>query len=460
MTPPTLPNPERRDSERRNVYIPILLWEMVDGKPTGPNAQVIAKDISESGVAFRSKNAYAVDTVLHAEIHLPGVHTSINTQLRSVRVEAVVGRELFTIGTTFEGISDKDRALIKNLVEGLDLYRILDESRKIDASDIHLTVGRPPLFRMHGRIQTTSNRPVQDGEIRAMLFPLLNEAQIEYFDTKHELDFAFSPSIDSRYRVNLHMQKGFLEAAIRAIPVSTRSFRKLGLPSEVLERFCREKAGLFLIAGKTGSGKTTTLTTMIDFINENSEEVIITIEDPVEYIHSSKKSVIKQREIGNDTISYAEALRHTLRQDPDVIVVSELLDPESLVSAIRAAETGHLVIATIHAPDTAQTIERILNMFPPEHFDSICNQIASCLIGVLFQMLVPTLKGDLVVATELLVNTSAVRAVIRDRKFSQLVSYIETGKNVGMHTLQSSLWALESAGVIDASTVQASLKLG
>jgi twitching motility protein PilT len=433
---------------------------MVGDKPTGPNSQVIAKDISESGLAFRSKTAYALGTILHAEVHLPGRAIPVSTRLRTVRVEAVVGKELFTIGATFESMPDEERTYVKTLVEGLDLYRILAEARKLEASDIHLTVGRPPLFRTHGRIQSNEGRLIQDGEIRAMLFPLLNEAQIEYFETKHELDFAFSPSVDSRYRVNLHVQKGFLEAAIRAIPVHSRSFRKLGLPGDVLERFCREKAGLFLIAGKTGSGKTTTLTTMIDFINENLEKVIITIEDPVEYIHSSKKSVIKQREIGNDTISYAEALRHTLRQDPDVIVVSELLDGESLVSAIRAAETGHLVIATIHAPDTAQTLDRVLNMFPPEHFDSICNQMASCLLGIMFQMLVPSTKNDLVVATELLVNTSAVRAVIRDRKFSQLVSYIETGKNVGMHTLQSSLWALEASGQIEPATIQASLKLG
>jgi twitching motility protein PilT len=282
--------------------------------------------MSASGVSFRSKSVYAIGALLQAEMHLPGRNAPVLTKLRVVRLEAVVGKELFLIGASFETLANEDRLFIGRALEGLNFYQILAASREAGASDIHLTVGRPPIFRMKGRIQMMEMVPLQDGQIRAMLYPLLNESQIEFFEEKRELDFAFSPSVDTRYRVNLHVQKGFLEAAIRSIPAHTRTFKKLGLPAEVLERLAREKSGLFLISGKTGAGKTTTLTTLIDYINENLEKVIITIEDPVEYIHSSKKSVVKQREIGNDTASYAEALRHTLRQDPDVIIVSELLD--------------------------------------------------------------------------------------------------------------------------------------
>jgi twitching motility protein PilT len=446
---------ERRIATRRNVYIPLLCWELVNEKPSGPNIQIFIKDMSESGVAFKSQAIYQIGTVLQAEIYMPGRGRPIVTRLKVARVEALVGEEKFLIGAAFTEMGADDRNYIASSLEGLNLYKILAASKEINASDIHLTVGRPPICRIQGRIQFLGGTPIVEGQIKAMVFPLLNAAQVTFFENNKELDFAFSPTVDTRYRVNLHIQKGFLEAAIRAIPASTRNFKKLNLPYDQLERLCREKSGLILISGKTGSGKTTTLTSMIDYINNNLEKVIITIEDPVEYVHTSNKSILKQREIGSDTASYAEALKHTLRQDPDIIIVSELLDSESILSAIRAAETGHLVIATIHAPDSAQTMERILNLFPPEHSANICNQIASCLIGILFQMLLPDTKGNLTLATELLISTSAIRANIRDGKFSQLGSYIQTGSNVGMYTLESSLQKLYDAGVIDSKTFQA-----
>lgn len=445
---------ERRDVRRRRVFIPIICREVTGGKPPGPNIQITLQDLSETGVGFRSKVIYSVGVEMQTEMYLPTRNAPITPMIRIERIETVPGSNTYVLGAVFMKITDDEKKAIVDCLESLDLYKILDEAQKGEASDIHLTVGQAAVFRRHGRLSLMQAKPLEEGQIRGMLFPLLNETQIENFEKDKELDFAFSPTLDTRYRVNMHIQKGLAEAALRNIPTKVPDFKKLGIPEEQLQRFCQERAGLVLISGKTGAGKTTTLTAMIDYVNRNLEKVLITVEDPIEYIHRSQKSVIKQRELGSDTKSYAEALKHTLRQDPDIIVVSELLDAESVRSAIRAAETGHLVISTIHAPDTSQTIERILNLFPPEHSTSICQQLSSCLVGIMFQMLLPDKKGGLAAATELLVNSSAIRTSIREGRFSQIGFSIQTGAQQGMYTLETCLRKLIENGVIDEKTAQ------
>ncbi len=444
---------ERRDSRRRNIFIPIICRELTAGKVTGPNVPVVVRDLSEDGLSFKSKIIYSTSAQLMAEIYLPTRKVPITPILKVERVDSMVGSENFLIGCAYSDISPDDKKAVMDCLDSLDLYKVLAEAKKTEASDIHLTVGHPAIFRTRGRLSYMQSPEIQEGEIKAMLYPLLTDQQIELFEKNHELDFAFSPTLDSRYRVNMHMQRGFTEAALRSIPANAATFRKLNLPEEQLQKFCREKAGLVLISGKTGAGKTTTLTTMIDSANTELERVIITIEDPIEYIHRSKKSVVKQRELGSDTASYAEALRHSLRQDPDIIVVSELLDAEAVMSAIRAAETGHLVIATIHAPDTAATIERILNLFPPEHGTSICQQLSTVLIGIMFQMLIPDKKGSLVAATELLIVNNAIRSCIREARFSQIHFTIQTSGALGMYTLDTCLRKLHEDGIIDEKTM-------
>jgi twitching motility protein PilT len=449
-------NLERRESTRKNIYVPIVCHEIVSGSPTSPNVQTVVHDLSEIGLSFKSKVIYSINTLLQAEIYLPTQKLPITPMIKVERVDSVVSAEQdqYMIGSVFSALTPEEKNAILECLENIDLYKILDHAKKIEASDVHLTVGQPAVFRTRGKLSYMESNPIQDGQVRAMLYPILNNTQIKNFETNKELNFAFSPSLDSRYRVNLHVQKGFLEAALRNIPVNALTFKQLGLPEPQLQRFCQEKAGLVLISGKTGSGKTTTLTTMIDYVNRNLQKVLVTVEDPIEYIHKSDKSIIKQREIGSDTKSYGEALKHTLRQDPDIVVVSELLDGESVLSALRAAETGHLVISTIHAPDTAQTIERILNFFPPEHANGICQQLSSVLLGILFQMLIPDKKGELVAASELLISNSAIRTSIREGRFSQIGFTIQTGSNLGMYTLETSLTRLKENDIIDDNVIQ------
>ena len=443
---------ERRSNTRKNVFLPILCREWVDGKSVGASIPVILRDLSEDGVGFKSKTIYPTGTLLQTEIYLPSRKTPIHPTLIIERVDVIAGTETYVIGALFSDILEEEKKALIDCLKELDLYKILDAAKKAAASDIHLTVGHPAVFRSSGKLFPMKAPPIEEDQIKAMLYPLLNDEQLEYFEKNRELDFAFSPTLDSRYRANLHMQKGFTEAALRNIPSTVSDFKKLMLPEEALQKFCQEKAGLVLISGKTGAGKTTTLTTMIDYVNRHLQKVLISVENPIEFIHHSEKSIIKQRELGSDTKSYAAALRHTLRQDPDIIVVSELLDADSVLAAMRAAETGHLVISTIHAPDTGQTIERILNLFPPEHANSICQQLSSVLIGVLFQMLIPDKKGNLVAATELLLNNSAIRTSIRERRFSQIGFSIQTGASQGMHTLEHCLKRLKDDGIIDEET--------
>ncbi len=452
MTSPAREPQERREARRRPIFIPIVCRELTEGKALGPSIQFTLQNMSEEGIGFRSKTIYPMDMQLQAEIYLPTRKQPITPVLKIERVDSAIGSSTYFIGAAFEKIEAEEVKAILECLDSLDLYKILDEAQKIGASDIHLTVGHPAVFRLRGRMSQMKSKAIEEGQVRAMLYPLLNEMQVDIFEKTKELDFAFSPNLDTRYRVNMHMQRGFTEAALRNIPSKVPDFKRLGLPEEQLQRICQEKAGLMLISGKTGAGKTTTLTAMIDYVNRNLEKVLITVEDPIEYIHSSQKSVIKQRELGSDTQSYAEALKHTLRQDPDIIVVSELLDAEAVRAAMRAAETGHLVISTIHAPDSSQTIERILNMFPPEHSNSVGQQLSTCLLGIMYQVLVPDRKENLVAATEMLVCNNAIRSSIREGRYSQIGFAIQTGGALGMYSLETCLRKLVENNIIDEKT--------
>ena len=361
-------------------------------------------------------------------------------------------KDNYIIGTQFVDISSEDRYTLSDVIEKMNLYLILESALKGGASDIHLTIGKPPMVRKDGKILSMATEALVEGQVEAMLYPLLNKEQIEKFEKTRELDFAFSPDIHSRFRVNMHWQKGFAEASLRNIPTQVKNFLELGLQSQMMQNFCNEKAGLILIAGTTGAGKTTTMSAMVEHINKVHEKVVITVEDPIEYTFKSEKSVIKQRELGSDTYSYSDALRHVLRQDPDIICIGELLDGDCLLSAMRAAETGHLVVSTIHATNTKSAVERAVNFFPPEHALNIRQLISSCLVGILYQVLVPTIEGGRVMASELLLNNNAVKNLIREGKYSQIDNILQTGRSQGMYMLKHSLDDLFAAGVITEET--------
>ncbi len=330
----------------------------------------------------------------------------------------------------------------------MDLRELLLMANERKASDLHLTFDTPPILRIDGDLVSTDREPLTKDQLKKIIYGVLSDRQKEKFEQDRELDFSLALSGMDRYRVNVHIQRGSVEAAFRRIPLFIPNMEELGLPP-VLADLARKRNGLVLITGPTGTGKTTTLASIINLINEERKELIIMIEDPIEYVHFNKKSVIKQREVFSDTHSFAEALKRCLRQDPDVIVVGEMRDLETISTALTAAETGHLVLATLHTPDAPQTIERIIDVFPPHQQGQVRLQLASALQGVVSQVLLPRAEGEgRVLATEIMMATPGVRNLIREQAIEQLPTAIQTGSAYGMHTMDKCLQLLCQSGTV------------
>ena len=326
------------------------------------------------------------------------------------------------------------------------------------ASDLHLTEKEPPILRIDGRLLRTKFAPLSRDDLKKMIYSILTNTQKEVFERDLELDLSLAlPGLD-RFRVNIHMQKGSVEAAFRRVPLVIPKLEDLGLPPIVID-LARKPNGLVLVTGPTGMGKTTTLAAMIDLINNEKECHIISIEDPIEFIFTNKKAVIKQREVYADTHSFADALKHALRQDPNVIIVGEMRDLETIATTLTAAETGHLVLATLHTPDAPQTIERIIDVFPPHQQQQVKLQLADSLQGVVSQLLLPTAAGKgRVLATEILMATPGVRNLIREQEIEQIPTLMQTGSQYGMKTMDKSLKELFNQGKITLDTALSKVK--
>jgi twitching motility protein PilT len=331
----------------------------------------------------------------------------------------------------------------------LDFAELLMEVVDRRASDLHMTAGAPPMVRVRGRLSPVEGYPVLKAtDTREIVYSILSNAQRQKLENNWQIDFAYTIPGRARFRVNAYFQRAAVGAAFRLIPFEVTPLRSLGLPPAVAE-FANRARGLVLVTGPTGSGKSTTLASLIDVINETREEHIMTIEDPIEFLHAHKKCIVNQRELGSDATSFADALTAALRQDPDVILVGEMRDLETISTAITAAETGHLVFATLHTQDTPQTIDRIIDVFPSAQQGQVRAQLSVALQGIMTQMLLPTADGSSrCVATEVLVPTPAVRNLIREAKSHQIYSVLQTGGAHGMQTMDASLSQLVRAGKI------------
>jgi twitching motility protein PilT len=326
------------------------------------------------------------------------------------------------------------------------------------ASDLHITEDEPPVLRIDGRIFRTHLETLNKQDLKKMIYSVLSNSQKEVFERELELDFSLAlPGLD-RFRVNVHLQKGAVEAAFRRIPLEIPTIEKLGLP-QIITDLARKPNGLVLITGPTGMGKTTTLAAMIDLINSERECLITCIEDPIEFIYTNKRSIVKQREVYSDTHSFAQALRHALRQDPNVIVVGEMRDLETISTALTAAETGHLVLATLHTPDAPQTVSRIIDVFPPHQQTQVKLQLSDCLQGVVSQLLLPQASGTgRVLATEIMVATSSIRNLIREQQIEQIPTMMQTGSQYGMNTMDKCLKDLIQKGLITLDIAMSKVK--
>ena len=318
-------------------------------------------------------------------------------------------------------------------------YKLLDLTIKSQASDLHLSVGHPPIMRIAGSLVPMIKEKKLTNEVsKGLIFSLMNKKQQDRFLEKKELDFSYNFQDRARFRINVSFQRNSVSCALRLVPNNIRTIKELSLPS-VLRSFTKVKQGFVLLCGPSSQGKSTTLAALIDEINHTRADHIITIEDPIEYVFQDDQSIVDQREVGEDTLSFANALRSTFRQDPDVIMVGEMRDAETMATAITAAETGHLVFATLHTNSASQTIHRIVDSFDPAEQSQIRSQLSGSLLGIVSQRLVPRIKGGLVPACEVLIANHAVSNLIRENKIHEIPSVIETSLEQGMISLNRSL---------------------
>ena len=332
-------------------------------------------------------------------------------------------------------------------VEDLHLDDLLRETCERGSSDLHLTVALPPMLRVDGSLVHTGYQPLAPNDTQRLIYDILTGDQVQSFEKTRELDFSYGIKGVGRFRVNVYQQRGSVGAALRWIPNEIPTFEQLGLPP-ILRELSRKNSGLILVTGPTGSGKTTTIASMIDTINCQRRVHIMTVEDPIEYLHRHKKAMINQRELHTDTDTFENALRAVLREDPDVILIGEMRDLTTIAAALTLAETGHLVFGTLHTRNAPQTVDRVVDVFPPHQQDQIKVQLSNTVEAIIAQQLMPRLGGGRIVAVEILVATSAIRNLIREGKTYQIYSALETGGQFGMQTMDKVLAEMQKSGAI------------
>lgn len=334
------------------------------------------------------------------------------------------------------------------MTESRDIILLLQKAYQSQSSDLHISVNSPPMMRVDGQLQPIEESIISSEDALQMAEKLLGSERMDEFHGVGELDFSYSLEEGMRFRINVYKQRGQVSIAARSIPVEIPSLEQLGMPS-VLSSLAMKPQGLILVTGPTGSGKSSTLAAMLDHINHSERKHIVTLEDPIEFLHNHGTSLVEQREVGGDTASFSNGLRAALRQDPDVILVGEMRDLETISAAVTAAETGHLVLSTLHTTDAPQTIDRIIDAFPGHQHSQIRSQLASVLVAVVSQRLFPRAGGrGRLCATEILINTPAVANLIRTDKTHQIKNVMQTGRTLGMHTLEMSVREHLQAGQI------------
>jgi twitching motility protein PilT len=444
-------NPSEKTRAYRAQLAYIAAYQALkDGNPVGVLLPSTTVNISSTGALINTASPSEIGSAIRLQLHIPGHSQTLLANCRVIRVEEKIPAQKYWLGLQFEKIDPSDAVDILQRLETMDIRNLLEELLKMGGSDLHLTTNNPPIARVRGHLKPMRFPVLKPGEIRSLVYSIMSDEQICMFEKQREMDMAYSLSVTKRFRLNVHWQRNQVETAIRCIPAKVTHWEKLGLPPVVVD-WTRKNSGLILVVGPTGSGKTTTLNSLVEQINEERDAIVICLERPIEYIHQNKKAVIKQREVGSDTLSFAEAVRRALRQDPDVIVVGEIDDAETAQVVLNAAETGTLVLASFHATNTVQAIDRFATICSPEQRQQASFQLASCLQGVLTQYLIPreqALEGGLALATEVFVPTSAGRNIIRNNTLSQLPSVIETGGNYKMHTLERSIMDLIRNGQV------------
>jgi len=446
---------ERRRVARLPIQVRFKYKVLIPAEGTPAVENALTKNISAYGLLFECEKQIPVDTELAIILNMPGFPPKVlEVEGKVVRIERLLSSMNFDIGVSFIDVSEAQREEIKRRIERMDIIKLLESINKKEISDLHLAINSPPMVRQYGQIKPLDSESLSAEEIKQLVYSILTEEQKEYFQVQKDLDFSFSPSPDSRFRVSVYQQRGATEVVFRNIMSNIKSREELGLP-DVIEDLCQLRDGIVIIGGSTGAGKTTTITTMIDIINRNRGGVILSLEKPIEYLHKNINGIVKQREVGVDVSSFASGLKAALRQDPDVIVVGEILDSDTIETALQAAETGHLVITSLHATDTVQIFDRITSFFPLEQRNFVYARLSHSLKATIIQNLLVHKDGiGRVLATEICIINTAVRRIIHSGDFTQLPSVIQTGSKHKMQLIQGSIDRLFEQNLISADTYE------
>ena len=441
---------EKRKAERYKFRYYIQYERALeDGSFTVP-VSVPARDVSTIGISF-----YADENMsLHAKIRITlsmFEKEKVSFVVRIVRMEIVEDAPFkFLIGTRLESIDQRSRVKIGEFINKINIYKILDGIDLSDVIDIHFVAGYPPVVKKIRKIEVSKGEPLEVNTLRGLLLNTLDDIRYKEFMQQKEINFVFFYKQGIRFRVNLHIQQDKVEGVFRLIPTQVSLPHQLGLPEAVEKLIIENKKGLILVAGRTGSGKTTTLASMVELLNNKREAIIISVERPIEYIHTNKKCIIKQREVGRDTISFSSAAKNALRQNPDVLIIGEILDRETMEVVVAAAETGMLVLSSIHAPDSTQALDRIISSFPAELQKHMLTRLSLVLKGIITQDLIPRIDGKgLVVVAEVLIANDAMRRIVRDGDWRQIPTVLQTGRGLGMQSMRLSLEQYFNQGLID-----------
>lgn len=449
-----MPTREKRGTTRYALRSNVHYEKMLQDNTFDVPMTVVVRDFGLTGISFYSTDKIKRNTPLRMNIFV-SQEDFVTFTGRVARValsekEFIEKKEelIYVIGVKIEQISQVGVDKLKSFFSKIDISNVLDRVDLRNVMDIHLLVGYPPVIQKIGKLHMGSGQPFDEYVLKSLLLNMLDDDRYNKFITEKELNFVLTTRKGHRFRVNLHVQQGKMEGVFRLIPARIGSPSRLGVPP-VVETLLMNKRGLVLVAGRTGSGKTTTLSSMIEYLNLKRSGIILTIEDPIEYVHENQRCIIKQRELGRDTHSFYNAAKNALRQNPDVLVVGEILDMETMETAITAAETGTLVLTSIHAGNAAQTLDRVSSFFSADLQQHILKRLSLILNAVIAQELIPRLDGNgLVLATEVMVVNGAMRRTIRDGDWKQIPSIIQVNKNIGMNTMQDSLTRLHKQGLI------------
>ncbi|OQX80298.1 MAG: hypothetical protein B6D56_05390 [Candidatus Omnitrophica bacterium 4484_70.1] len=437
-----------RGERRFNFRFPIKYEKILeDGTFTIPVA-TFTKDISSSDLSFYTSEIIRLNLNVRVYFSLSS-EESVSFVGRVVRVEESEKEDLGKYITVVEikNISEEERNKLTKFLGYADIGRILEKIDLENVVDIHFVGGYPPIVKKFNKLVPLDMEPLSKEKVRNLLLNILDDYQYRIFKQQKEINFIFSYK-DARFRVNLHFQQGNVEGTFRVVPSEIKTLKELRLPP-VVEEFLNNKKGLILVAGRTGSGKTTTLASMVEYLNTTREGIIICIEDPIEYVHTNKKCIIKQREVGKDTLSFFNAAKNALRQNPDILVIGEILDAETMDITLTAAESGTLVLTSLHAPNSAYALDRIVSLFPAELQFHILTRLSLVLLGIITQELVPRADGrGLVLASEVLVINDALRRIIRQGDWKQISTFLQTGRAIGMRSMEESLRELYREGLI------------